>query len=321
MIYDCFTLFNELDILELRLKTLSAVVDFFVISESNYSHSGKKKPLFFSENRARFTPFLDKIIYIISPDPEEPERAAHDISYRWTLENIQRNATVRHISDRLSDDDLLIISDLDEIPSPSAIREASRILQPVRLRQKLYYYYLNFRCCTTPYWLRGTVILPAKSFNDELSYVNIERGDALVPAVNEGPTATKVRFLQDILLVKNGGWHFSYMGGIRSIMTKLRSIADGLHDSADESYVRHCIDTGNDPYDRGEWYFAEKLNGSFPPAVADYPEMIFRVTPAYMHRVRFRRILAYSKGLVRPLAWKVLPHSFAFWLSRRINAH
>ena len=321
MIYDCFSFFNELDLLELRLKTLSGVVDRFVISESRYSHSGKKKCLLFKENQSRFTPFLDKIIYIVSPDPEDPDRAASDVAYRWELENIQRNATIQHIRNIITDADILIVSDLDEIPSPAAIRLAIKKHKPVRLLQKLYYYYLNYRCCTTPYWQRGTVVLPVGCFKDEQTYTNIEHGIALVPSVNIGPTATKVRFLQNIPKIKHGGWHFSYMGGVQYILTKLRSIADGLHDKTDESYVRHCIETGNDPYDRGEWYFAEKLDDSFPPAVNGYPEMIFQTTPEYLRRVRLKRLLAYFKGAVRPLAWKIIPHPLALWLSKQINAH
>ncbi|MBQ3344519.1 MAG: hypothetical protein IJG84_21650 [Kiritimatiellae bacterium] len=321
MIYDCFSFFNELDILELRLKTLFDVVDRFVISESRYSHSGKKKRLLFKENQSRFTPYLAKIIYIVSPDPKEPDRAISDIAYRWELENIQRNATIQHIAQTLSDEDILIVSDLDEIPSPEAIRRAVKQHRPVRLLQKLYYYYLNLRCCTTPYWSSGTVVLPVKCFNNEHTYAKIRQGIALVPSVNIGSTATKVRFLQNIPKIRNGGWHFSYMGGIQYILTKLHSIADGLHDKADESYVRHCIETGNDPYDRGEWYFAEKLDDSFPSSVSDYPEMIFPVTPEYLRRVRLKRFLAYLKGAIRPLAWKIIPHPLALWLSKRINTH
>ena len=321
MIYDCVSFFNELDLLELRLKTLSGVVDRFVISESRYSHSGKKKRLLFKDNQSRFTTFLDKIIYIVSPDPEDPDRAASDVAYRWELENIQRNATIQHISNTITDDDILIISDLDEIPSPTAITASVKKQRPVRLLQKLYYYYLNYRCCTTPYWQRGTVVLSVKDFKNEQTYANIESGVALVPTVNIGPTATKVRFLQNIPKVKNGGWHFSYMGGIQCILTKLHSIVEGDQSNADESYVRHCIETGNDPYDRGEWYFAEKLDDSFPSSVCDYPEMIFPVTPEYLRRVRLKRFLAYLKGAIRPLAWKIIPHPLALWLSKRINTH
>ena len=62
MIFDCFTFFNELELLELRLELLSTVVDRFIIVEASKTHSGLGKPFYFEENRARFSRFEDKII-------------------------------------------------------------------------------------------------------------------------------------------------------------------------------------------------------------------------------------------------------------------
>jgi hypothetical protein len=64
MVYDCFTFFNELDLLEIRLNTLDAVVDKFVIAEATRTHTGKHKDLVFKLNQSRFARFLDKIIYV-----------------------------------------------------------------------------------------------------------------------------------------------------------------------------------------------------------------------------------------------------------------
>ncbi|MGH2552631.1 MAG: hypothetical protein ACRDEB_02875, partial [Chitinophagaceae bacterium] len=63
-IIDCFTFFNELDLLEFRLKLLDEQVDHFVIAESNLTHSGHPKPFYFEENKSRFGPWENKIIYI-----------------------------------------------------------------------------------------------------------------------------------------------------------------------------------------------------------------------------------------------------------------
>lgn len=67
-IYDCFTFFNELDLLELRLNELASVVDYFVIAEATHTFTGKPKPLHFKENAARFEAFLPRIIHIIVED-------------------------------------------------------------------------------------------------------------------------------------------------------------------------------------------------------------------------------------------------------------
>ena len=85
MIFDCFSFFNELDILEIRLNVLASVVDKFVLVEAVRRHSGEPKELFFEKNKQRFSPFLDKIIHVVvddepelppepgsSPEPESP---------------------------------------------------------------------------------------------------------------------------------------------------------------------------------------------------------------------------------------------------------
>lgn len=75
MIYDCFTFFNELELLELRLHELADVVDKFVLVEATKTHSNKSKPLYYWENRSRFGEFHDKIIHIIVddlPDAKDP---------------------------------------------------------------------------------------------------------------------------------------------------------------------------------------------------------------------------------------------------------
>ena len=109
MIYDCFTFFNELDLLEIRLNILYEKVDFFVIVEANKTHTGKDKPFYVQESFARFERFKEKIKYIQVTDM--PSGNA------WTLENFQRNCIMRGL-DKLADDDIVAISDLDEIINP-----------------------------------------------------------------------------------------------------------------------------------------------------------------------------------------------------------
>ena len=69
--YDCFQFFNELDLLEIRLELLYEQVDYFVISESNKTHSNNDKQLNFENNKDRFAKYIDKIIYITEPMPNE----------------------------------------------------------------------------------------------------------------------------------------------------------------------------------------------------------------------------------------------------------
>ena len=96
MIYDCFTFFNELDLLEIRLNVLNGCVDKFVLVEMGKTHTGKDKPLVFEQNKERFSIFKDKIIHIIVDDYPELEKSESDgYGNKWLLENYQRDAIMR----------------------------------------------------------------------------------------------------------------------------------------------------------------------------------------------------------------------------------
>ena len=124
MIFDCFTFFNELDLLEIRLHTLKDVVDKFVIAEATRTHTGKPKELVFDKNRSRFAEFKDKIVHVVV-DNLLPEEEVSKDSYNlpWINENRQRNALIKGLSN-VDDGDVIIVSDVDEIPRPERIAEA-----------------------------------------------------------------------------------------------------------------------------------------------------------------------------------------------------
>ena len=85
MVYDCFTFFNELELLELRLHELAGVVDKFVLVEATRTFTNKPKPLYFQENRARFAAFENKLVHVVVAD-------LPDSSDAWVVERFQRNA-------------------------------------------------------------------------------------------------------------------------------------------------------------------------------------------------------------------------------------
>src|SRR5579863_8430750 len=114
MIYDCFTFFNELELLELRLNELAGVVDRFVIVEATKTHSGKPKPLHYRDNQARISRFHSQIIHVIVDDMPVSDDA-------WTLENFQRNCIVRGLTG-CRPDDFILISDLDELPRAGVVK-------------------------------------------------------------------------------------------------------------------------------------------------------------------------------------------------------
>ena len=64
-IVDCFIFYNELDMLQYRLDTIFNCVDYFIIVESRYTHSGKEKTLYYNDNKHLFESFNSKIIHIV----------------------------------------------------------------------------------------------------------------------------------------------------------------------------------------------------------------------------------------------------------------
>ena len=114
-IYDCFTFYNEFELLELRLESLWDVVDRFVIVESNKTFTNKPKEYNFIARQNDYRKYFPKIRYVV-----ENDRVPYNGTGDWSIEINQRNAIMRGIQDA-QPDDLIFISDLDEIPAPDVV--------------------------------------------------------------------------------------------------------------------------------------------------------------------------------------------------------
>ena len=173
MVYDCFSFFNELDLLEIRLNVLKDVVDRFVLVEAVRTHTGKEKPLFFKENEARFAEFSDRIIHITVTDFSSVQSMPESRRRAWFIENLQRNSIVEGLS-CAKDDDVVMISDVDEIPKPEAVKRAVSLGGVVRLGMKSCNYYLNYCNCVSPNWKLGTQVLKFSVFKNPATYRNFK---------------------------------------------------------------------------------------------------------------------------------------------------
>ena len=135
-IYDCFIFHNEIDLLELRLNILNDVVDKFIIIEGDTTFSGIKKESNFLKNKDIFKQWEDKIIYEFINVPD------YDVS--WDREIFSRNYFLK--LPIFKDEDVLILSDLDEIPNPDAIEKVNDWIESdthFTFRMDFYMYYLN----------------------------------------------------------------------------------------------------------------------------------------------------------------------------------
>ncbi len=170
-IYDCFTFFNELDLLELRLEELYDTVDYFVICEADRNFSGEKKEYFLEKNIKRYSKYSKKMIYLkvtIPPFDLLDKSLIKLISFRhipkfgtnslglngiyrifsrgkWNVINKQRNFLKKGLKG-IKERDILLFSDLDEIPNKERIKNLRTILnkqEVICFKNKLFFYYLN----------------------------------------------------------------------------------------------------------------------------------------------------------------------------------
>ena len=225
-IFDCFMYYNEDTILDLRLNYLNKHVDYFIIVESTFNHRGQKKKLNF--NIDIFKKFKDKIKYYvldshppdieeINPNDSENEKSRKYILNGYRRDHYQRNYLSKGIS-YANEDDIILISDIDEIPKLENINLQMIKNDLLLFNQKMCYYKFNLyqenynwvgsRACKkkkliTPQWLRD--VKPKKypiwrldNFFSKNKYHNIK-------------------------FVDNGGWHFSYLNTPELIEQKLKS--------------------------------------------------------------------------------------------------
>lgn len=262
MIYDCFTFFNELDLLELRLNILYDYIDKFVIVEANKTHTGQDKTFIFEENKERFCKFSDKIEYIKVDNFPELQLSQED-SYgnKWLYENYQRDAIMRGLVN-CNPDDVIIISDCDEIPNPEALKKYKSGINI--LRQYCFYYNLNTLNLYFPY-SKGAKICRYK----DLCNPKQELGSIEFCQYSKYGLPTYLRFCKG-KKIKNGGWHFSYLGNIENILEKRKAIVEqqfntDLNMSIENMQI--AINNGEDILNRGLKFVNIKPKEILPDAI------------------------------------------------------
>lgn len=239
MIYDCFTFFNEFEILKIRLSELYDEVDYFVIVEGNKTHSGEKKAYNFKEKSSYFKKWEKKIIYV---PVELPSFNTIDrllmalektkiykigrwvtITFgfgRWKLERAQRRAISSALKSA-EEEDIIMVSDIDEIPRASKIALATKMASDgsfVAFENRVFYYFLNG--LASQKWI-GTRACSFKYLNKKLnSNPDFMRIPGFITRLKK-----RTLYQKDIKIIKDGGWHFSYLGGVDNIIKKRMSTA------------------------------------------------------------------------------------------------
>lgn len=307
-IYDCFMFFNELDMLEIRLNILNDKVDYFVIAEATTTHSGEKKELFFEKNKSRFSKFLDKIIYIIVDDM--PKIINGD---RWPSDTFQRNSVMRGLR-KCEDNDIIMISDLDEIPN---LENFDSIKKQLMLNGKkndtLYNIYYKFRNWLTSIKSKSKIlhyikvasnIFAIKSnriimFKQKLYYYFLNG------LLHDHWIGTKIVLYKDLMgqfhstpqqirnsvantTIKVGGWHFSYLASPENIAWKIKSITHSEFDKpefTDIDVIKKRIEKGEFLFGK---HFKEELKITWVDIDNTYPKYILNNEEKYSSHIKHK---------------------------------
>jgi beta-1,4-mannosyl-glycoprotein beta-1,4-N-acetylglucosaminyltransferase len=211
-IYDCFTFFNELDLLEIRLNELSDTVDMFVIAEAPVTFQGAPKPLYFYENRDRFAKFADRIRHVVVNDMQKSENP-------WEREWHQRNALRRGFADAPPDATILI-ADADEIPSAAAMRALAQRKDLTYLQMPLYVYCMNYQV------MAGEDAPTIASYGGPKHILDVLR-DLSAPRNGTPDNYLNRQGMSELShhLIEEGGWHFSWLGKPEMLQQKLKAFS------------------------------------------------------------------------------------------------
>jgi len=258
-IYDCFSYWDEDLLLDLRLNILDKFVDYFVIVEGNKTWQNNYKKLRFDINK--FPKFKEKIIYI----PVEDLPGGDDPYLR---ENFQRNCITRGLKESL-ENDLVIISDLDEIPSPEAIEEFKINMKFAVFKQKHFYYKINLQSQVNPYWY-GSRICVQKFLKSPQWLRNLKFKKRAFWRLD------KLRLNN---IIEKGGWHFCNLKNAEQLLYKYKNLCEtndpyNFNEKIDDKYlnlneIKKRIREGQDIIGRNENFKAQKIDSSFPKQITD----------------------------------------------------
>lgn len=272
-IYDSFPFYNELDLLEIRLNTLYDKVDHFVLVEANTTYTSRPKPFYFEENLNRYSKFLDKIIHVKVEDMPGNQDA-------WVNDRFQRDQIFRGIKDA-SPDDLIMVSDLDEIIRPEAVdymRDSPMSLFAIRmtLHNFKFNYMKQIPDRYSPWAMAGRRQLFNHLMPDAFRQVRFQFFDKSYQFKNDGCE-----------VIEHGGWHFGYMGDKNWLLDKAQSFA---HTEVDTPEFLAQIDPDASIEKRTSW----KQDSNDKYEVVDLDDYF----PAYIlnNRDRFKKFILEDSG-------------------------
>ena len=261
-IYDCFQYFNEEHIADLRFNILDEFVDYFVIVESTVNHQGKEKKLQFDINK--YQKFTKKIRYIVVDDTPETIKKPHE-GGESLVEQYQRNSLMK-VLNKANDDDIIILSDVDEIPDLKKLNLFNKNNYGV-FSQKMFMYKINFLNIDENNW-HGSKICLKKNLKSPQWLRNLKFKKYPFWRIDKP---------KNIQIIQDGGWHFAYLQSAENISKKIKSFAHGEFNKehlADEAKIKNRIKKGEDVFERGFKIKKIDIDDTFPDYIQKNQNML-----------------------------------------------
>jgi len=292
-IYDCFTFYNELDLLEIRLRELYNEIDYIVLAEATKTFSGKDKPLYFNDNKKKFRKWEKKIIHIIIDNmpkfspfdkfliwlekflPRKPQLFVRKFlariiggMARYKMIEFQRRCLLKGLK-YANDEDIILGIDVDEIPNPKKIKETIKALKKykfVEFEQQNFRYFLNGKVIGEEALAPGTRACKFKSLKKDLKgKIDFLRTTPYLWRKFNNEEYGSHNYYK----IRDGGWHFSYIGDVKNIIKKLGSVSHPEFDKKelkDPKIVKNIIKTGKIALSNSKVKYI-KIDKSFPKII------------------------------------------------------
>jgi beta-1,4-mannosyl-glycoprotein beta-1,4-N-acetylglucosaminyltransferase len=272
-VIDCFTFYNELEILELRLEELYDSVDVFILVEAEKTHKGENKRFIFEENKWRFEKWLDKIVNVKVYYPSHIEDA-------WGREKFQRNSFMPTLYTLgLKDKDIVFITDVDEILNSERVNyiKNSYDLQCIN-KMEMTTYFGDFR---------------NKEITNKWYHPKVVNWGTLK---NKTPDECRLTF--DCQWWENGGWHLTYFGGAERIANKLENFAHQEYNKEEYKNIDHIersISEGRDLF--GEWRKFERIEPEKNPCLPNNWRILEKGIPPLKIETKKNLVIGAAIGL------------------------
>jgi len=282
-IFDCITYYNEDLLFDLRCNILDKFVDYFVIVEAKFTHTGRKKELNFKISN--FKKFKKKIIYHIIDEQPQIDNSKNIFKQSDELYDLRKDSlirvnqsyeeTIKPIKNIIQPEDYYILSDSDEIPKISEDLFDCNEKKIILFKQKFFYYKFNLFYDLLPWY--GSKACKFKNLKSPtwLRYVKSKKYNFL-----RFDTFFSEKKYNSVNIIEDGGWHFSNIKPLKQIIKKLNDSGHSDEYQSDkqnynkiqnmikknEVYYDHFLDKKSPNKIREKGYKLKKISSKFLPS-------------------------------------------------------